>query len=206
MAAPAVQYRWARLAPYNLKEGNLVRRFVHRSVVYRGGETPMWYKVPLALAVELAEFFQREHDPRTPPLFQIFDDAGRKAMDEHENRLRLLKLGVIAQQEVPLSATPVAMDLTSAGVDGKGVPVSLPAPGRAFAIPQGPVPMTPAALQAASQAPQVPVPTPPPPAPVAAAPAVPGAPVPLAITPPPGWGPTPAGPPEGPPGALGNHE
>jgi len=127
-----MDYVWVRLAPYNPRVGNLVRRHGHRGTMYAGGERPTWYKVSPAIALELADKLQEHDNPRSARLFELYhSDNERARIDKAEMERRFVAQGLMAESSPEHLVRPTpALDLTQ---DPKGVPVP---PARAAALPE----------------------------------------------------------------------
>jgi len=106
------KFYWARLKPYNPKLGCLIRTYVYKSVMYRGGDKPDWYKVSPALATELRLIEQQPGVPRTEKAFDVISDEERARVDRVENDRRMAAMGLISEGARAFSAAPRQVDLT----------------------------------------------------------------------------------------------
>lgn len=88
---------YARLFPWNPRQGYMVRGYNYREINFKGGERPNWYEISEELARELGAFKQIETDPRSLPLFQICTEEQKATLEQAEQGRYLAQLGIAAQ-------------------------------------------------------------------------------------------------------------
>lgn len=74
---------FVRLKPYNPKRGHVLRRYAYRGIRFYEGR---WYKVPTALAKELAQVHQKHGDEDSPFAFDVATERQAHELEERERR------------------------------------------------------------------------------------------------------------------------
>lgn len=127
------EVRFVRLRPYDPRTGHTCQVFTQKfgGQFYKFNQAGVWYKVPKALADELALKRQIAQRPTSPPVFDVMTEEQARAFDAAEARRRAEEKAV----EEPSVDTAKNMmadggvgrgDLSLADVGGVGAPVSPP--------------------------------------------------------------------------------
>lgn len=93
------QTYFARVKPYNLKRGHVVRRIKCMGKLWTGGSglppdtIPTWTQVNAAQAAALKQFLQLDNDPYSQPVFDIVTPEQKAGIDEREENYRKAALG-----------------------------------------------------------------------------------------------------------------
>lgn len=74
---------YVRLKPHNPRRGHVLRRYSFRGLRFNEGR---WFKVPSALAQELAVVHQKHGDPDSPLAFDVATEKQANAIEEAERR------------------------------------------------------------------------------------------------------------------------
>jgi hypothetical protein len=88
---------YARLYPYNPRNGFVVKSFTYKGTHYRGGVRPSWYECTESTKGELSQKTQEPGNPYAKPLFQFCDEENLKNIEANELN-QIVAAKVLAEQ------------------------------------------------------------------------------------------------------------